>query len=230
MNWKLITLVSIFTPVFIGLGIWQLMRAEEKRISTSSFEVQQRRAPVEINELPTSPAQYTRFELTGHFLNVPTWLLDNQMHKGKFGYRVFAPFCINEKTQCVLVERGWIQGSLKREVLPDVFVSDDTVKIQGRVDYLTINNLIDDNEPFSHWPYRVQKLNIEELRNKVDVPLATWVVRLDEDQPGLLTRVWQPVVMGSEKHTGYAVQWFALAVTLIGLTGWRWWQTKASDN
>ena len=37
----------------------------------------------------------------------------------------------------------------------------------------------------------------------------------DEDQPGVLQYDWSPIPqMGPEKHLGYAVQWFGLAVAL----------------
>ena len=46
------------------------------------------------------------------------------------------------------------------------------------------------------------------------------VLLLDKDQPGGFVREWNPVVVGPERHVGYAVQWFALAAALVILYVW----------
>ena len=53
-----------------------------------------------------------------------------------------------------------------------------------------------------------------------NLPVAPLVLLLDPDQPGCHVCVWAPVQgIGPDKHRGYAVQWFALAVALVVLCG-----------
>jgi cytochrome oxidase assembly protein ShyY1 len=61
-----------------------------------------------------------------------------------------------------------------------------------------------------------QHLDIAELGAALGQALYPYALVLDEGQPGLFQRDWQPgVTMTPEKHLGYAVQWFGLAVALL---------------
>jgi len=44
-----------------------------------------------------------------------------------------------------------------------------------------------------------------------------FVVRLDAADPNGLPRNWVTTVMLPAKHQGYAVQWFAMALALVGM-------------
>ena len=49
-----------------------------------------------------------------------------------------------------------------------------------------------------------------------DLPLLKYALVIDEGEPGGLQYDWSPIPpMGPEKHLGYAVQWFGLAVALL---------------
>jgi cytochrome oxidase assembly protein ShyY1 len=43
-------------------------------------------------------------------------------------------------------------------------------------------------------------------------------LRLDQDSIGALKTGWTTVAVKPEKHVGYAVQWFAMAITLLIMT------------
>jgi len=43
------------------------------------------------------------------------------------------------------------------------------------------------------------------------------VLILEENHPAAYTVKWQIVMMSPEKHNAYAIQWFALALTLLVL-------------
>ncbi|MEM8984954.1 MAG: SURF1 family cytochrome oxidase biogenesis protein, partial [Pseudomonadota bacterium] len=46
--------------------------------------------------------------------------------------------------------------------------------------------------------------------------LLPWALLLDGDaEDGFAARDWQPTGLPPERHLGYAVQWFALALTLV---------------
>jgi cytochrome oxidase assembly protein ShyY1 len=45
--------------------------------------------------------------------------------------------------------------------------------------------------------------------------LAAHYLKLDDSSPGAFETGWQPVTMSAQKHIGYAVQWFALALALV---------------
>jgi cytochrome oxidase assembly protein ShyY1 len=62
----------------------------------------------------------------------------------------------------------------------------------------------------------LQSLDIAGLGAARGMDLLSYALVIDEGQPGGLQYDWSPIpAMGPEKHLGYAVQWFGLAVALL---------------
>jgi cytochrome oxidase assembly protein ShyY1 len=69
-------------------------------------------------------------------------------------------------------------------------------------------------DPWSSvWPKRVQRLNVARMASQLENVVAR-EVRLEAGQPGVLAAPGLNVAVQPAKHTGYAVQWFALAGVL----------------
>ncbi len=226
MNWKLWCLVAVLLPIMLGLGVWQLQRADQKQIALDKFNRQLEQPAQEWNHFLKNPSLYAKVSLEGVYLD-QDWLLDNQIEEGKFGYRVYTPFCLKKNTEdvaedkCILADRGWIAGSLDRNILPTLARPGGMLQIVGRVDQLNSTIMLGDSEPLTATPYRVQQIQLEQISGITKHSLAPWIIRLLPGQAGVNRQTWQPVVMGPEKHLGYAVQWFAMAIALIGLALWR---------
>ena len=56
------------------------------------------------------------------------------------------------------------------------------------------------------------------MGESVGKSLAPGILKLDEASPGAFRTGWQAVNMMPERHTGYALQWFGLALALAILT------------
>ena len=67
------------------------------------------------------------------------------------------------------------------------------------------------------WPRIVVYPQHAEIRAWMQQPVATWQLLLDPDNEQGFVREWTPGGLGPETHIGYAVQWFALAITLVVL-------------
>jgi surfeit locus 1 family protein len=65
------------------------------------------------------------------------------------------------------------------------------------------------------WPLRVQFIDFKQMARRLDSALGAMIVRLDPKSPYGYRREWQIAPMGPQRHLGYAVQWFALACTLL---------------
>ena len=218
MNWKLWCFVVLLLPLLVGLGVWQLQRAGEKERALAAFEEQlQQPAIVWQEDNEKGPPIYALAELQGNYSHLD-WLLDNQVHQGRFGYRVFTPFCTS--TFCVVVDRGWVPGSFDRQQLPELSRPGSPVLIDGRIDALHDNPMVGQDEPQRVSPFRVQQINLTKIAAELPLPLANRILRLSPEQPGVYTQNWQPVITGPEKHYGYAVQWFCMATVLLGLALW----------
>jgi len=233
-DWKVTLLVLILLPVTVSLGQWQLRRADEKRALIAERAEHQAVPPMPLNQLPQEQSQlrYRRVELTGSFDVEHCFLLDNQVHQGRVGYEIICPFVDQTKADqqsadkadahTVLVSRGFVPAPSLRTQLPPIPSVAAPVSIHGEV-YLPTGEqvLLADLQAAGSWPRVVQSAAVDYLKSQLDAssianaPLYPWVVRLDEDSPAVLERHWQVVNLSPDMHSGYAVQWFAMAATLV---------------
>lgn len=217
-NWKISVFVALMLPCLVSLGFWQLDRADEKRAVQTVFDLRQTEKPIPIERLlnqQASDLKSVRVSLTGRYINSNNILIDNKIHHSKFGYEVVTPFKLSSNRRLVLVNRGWIQGHSDRRIFPDINGIQNEQTVEGVI-------FIPSKTPFSigtpeqstTWPKRVPFINHTELVAHFDTPLFPHQVRLDAKQAGELQRNWKVITVKPEKHTGYAVQWFAMAFTL----------------
>lgn len=216
VNWPTTLLTLLMLPLVLGLGRWQLHRAEEKRIAQAAFEVAQTAAPLDIAQLPATAEQYARVRLKGHYDNAHNFLLDNRISHGRFGYEILTPFLSASTPMMVLVNRGWIEGDPARRRRPTIAPVEGEVELVGAVYRDTSKFHFVDNAHEAQWPKLIQNLQIDDVQKQLAAPLLPFVVRLDAGMPGAYVAEWQvfPTGFGPERHIAYAVTWFTLAVVL----------------
>jgi surfeit locus 1 family protein len=195
----------ILLPVLISLGFWQLDRAEQKKEIEQLYAEQQSMAAVELSKLsPEDDIEYRNVTVSGRFSPERQVLLDNQVHQQHAGYHVLTPLQIADSGKFILVNRGWVDGGLRRDKLPDISTPQGTLELKGRLKIPGGVGLELDEQSFTDksWPLVVQWIEIDELE-------------LDKDQPYGFVRNWKIVSSSPEQSTSYAVQWFTLALALI---------------
>jgi cytochrome oxidase assembly protein ShyY1 len=203
----------------IGLGFWQLQRAEEKTRLAIGWEQRRQQAPAALSGLwdaaPDALA-YRRVQLAGEFLEGRYFLVDNKTRQGRFGYEVVAVF-EQDSGGLVLVNRGWIAGDPARLSLPQVPLVAGTQEVSGHV-YVSPGKpyLLGEQVLADGWPKRVQAIEIDKLGPVLGERLFPFTVRLDRDQAGALDAEWLIVNVSPEKHQAYAVQWFTMAAVMAG--------------
>ena len=213
-NWKAsLTFFCLFLLV-LSLGVWQIDRGYKKKELENTF--------LERQSQPVKEIKYNTFENSDLYRNVvlegkyldQIFLLDNKIHNGKPGLKVFSPFeSINESL--VLVSRGWIEFE-DRSNLPMIKAERKALKIQGILrseskDFILEN----DNMKKNTNPILVQTINLDELSNYLGKPLSPYILELSELSKSAFVKTWQPINLSSFRHFGYAVQWFGLGLVLI---------------
>lgn len=214
-GWKMSAFVGLLLPLLVSLGFWQLDRAEEKRQLVSAQLALQGGAPMRINESVLD--NYTPVLLIGRYDLERYFLLDNQVVSGKVGYDIISPF-YDQSGRVILVNRGWLEANLNRQILPEFATPSGLLSITGAV----ARNL---GEPFllarqevsGSWPIRIQAIDLELMAQRLDVASEDFFVRIDAGNSGAFLNHYQPVNVSPEKHIGYAVQWFCMAFALICL-------------
>ena len=213
-NWKAsLTFFFLFLLV-LSLGLWQIDRGYKKKELENTFLERQSQPVKEIkyNAFDSSDL-YRNVVLEGKYLD-QIFLLDNKIHNGKPGLKVFSPFeSINESL--VLVSRGWI-GFEDRSNLPMIKTERNALKIQGILRLESKDFILEnDNMKKNTNPILVQTINLEELSNYLGKPLSPYILELSELSKSAFVKTWQPINLSSFRHFGYAVQWFGLGLVLI---------------
>ncbi|MFL2761245.1 MAG: SURF1 family protein [Gammaproteobacteria bacterium] len=213
-NWKATLTFFCLLLLVLSLGVWQIDRGYKKKELENTF--------LERQSQPVKEIKYNTFESSDLYRNVvlegkyldQIFLLDNKIHNGKPGLKVFSPFeSINESL--VLVSRGWIEFE-DRSNLPMIKTERNVLKIQGILrseskDFILEN----DNMKKNTNPILVQTINLDELSNYLGEPLSPYILELSELSKSAFVKTWQPINLSSFRHFGYAVQWFGLGLVLI---------------
>jgi len=216
------TVVFLFLlPLLLGLGFWQLERAGVKQSLVEQRAAGEVSPPIDLERTTgIEPAdRYRPATVRGRYAGDQQWLLDNRVYRGQPGYHVFTPFVTSGRERpTLLVNRGWVAVGESRDFLPLLPVPDGEVALQGHLDSPASVGLVIAEPPLESVEDRVAvlSLDIAALAAAKELNLLPYALVLNEDQPGSLQHDWSPIPeMGPEKHLGYAVQWFGLAVALI---------------
>jgi surfeit locus 1 family protein len=219
LTWKLHWPTTLFAlallPLFLGLGRWQLQRAAEKEQAQIAFEQRENAPPQNLTQLSETAELYTRVVATGLFDNAHSFLLDNRILHGRFGYEIITPFTIRDSTRQLLVNRGWIEGDPARRQRPAIPWVEGEVQLSGYVYRDGTKMTFFGNGSEQQWPKLVGNLLVDDLQHQLGVPTYPFILRLDSSGAGALRAEWQIVSSGPERHIAYAVQWFAMALTLV---------------
>lgn len=219
INWLIAGCVVFTVLGFIRLGAWQLGRADEKLQAQAEFEARQTANAEPIDQLFDRIGQQDReslrnlhVALQGEYVNGRTILVLAQFFEGQIGYEVVTPLRLGASRRLVLVSRGWTSGILPPNTPPSLRPIDGPVEVTAQLhvpdaDQRTIASRID----ASQWPLRVRQIEIDVLEELLGEPLFPYLLRLTQDQPGMLVRHWPETYADIGTNLSYALQWFGFA-------------------
>jgi surfeit locus 1 family protein len=212
---------ALVLPVLLGLGYWQMDRAAAKQALVEQRAASEVIAPLTLNRRRgfDEDDRYRPAQARGRYVAGQQWLLDNRVYRGQAGYHVFSLFRLDGADQpTLLVNRGWVAVGASRDYLPALPLPEKTVELSGRLDSPASVGLVLGEVPLESIADKVvvQSLDIAALAQARGLDLLRYALVIDEGEPGGLQYDWSPIPqMGPEKHLGYAVQWFGLAVALL---------------
>ena len=198
----------------VKLGFWQSSRALEKEQRLARIEQLKSQEPLslrqvnllaekeDINDMPTL--------VEGVFDKQTVFLLDNQVNKGRLGYRVYQVLVAEGGT--VLVNLGWVKGSIHRQNLPKISSLSGKHLIRGHVRLTEVGMQLQ-KQVFSD-------VELDKLSILIDRQLLPFIIYLDRNEKIGFEKNWQPIVMPPEKHRAYAFQWISLAIVWVVLMVW----------
>jgi surfeit locus 1 family protein len=222
----LIMVYLLLLALLLNLGFWQLNRANQKRELIDKQTQSSLAAALPLlatTEDNADSFRYRKVTVSGHYDTKQQFLLDNQIVNGKAGYFVLTPFILQNGKKAVLVNRGWVIANPNRQILPDVSFRTLPTTISGRINqFPSVGIQLAGTEiPTKTTPAVVQVVNSQVLAKKLGYALFSFQVELDANKSEGYTRQWQTnTLIPPERHFGYAMQWFGLALTLTFLFFW----------
>ena len=231
-RWLLWVLALALITAFSSLGAWQWRRSGEKRemLERAEHALRTRAAqPAAVAWDATRARDYDRVEIRGGFAPRPPLLLDNQLRNGKAGVRVYRVFYPQESGRELLVDMGWLPLNGRRELparerlAAPIRVGGAPVMLRGLLAPPPSSGLAlgraTDYQPDRHLVL-MPRFDLGAIDAEVGQPgltMAPRVLKLDPTLPFGYARDLDvlPNTLPPERHLGYAVQWFALAATVL---------------
>ena len=218
----------LMLALLVSAGFWQLRRADVKRTIVVEQAYRGDKEPLILEPGVAATAtleglRHRRATAAGHYRNDFQYLLDNRTHKQVAGYHVLTPFQLQGSDAHLLVNRGWLPVGPDRGRLPDVFVGEQAVLEQGIIVAPPASGVTLGATGYDDggWPRVVQNVDLTRIQEQLGGPLLPFVLRLSPASEHGYVRDWRVRTgLTPERHVGYAVQWFALAVALVALCIW----------
>jgi cytochrome oxidase assembly protein ShyY1 len=213
----------------IALGNWQTRRAAEKSTLQARLEQGMAAAPQTLAGSPVDPArlEFHRVTVTGEFVADWPVFLDNRPQGGRSGFILLMPFKIAGANHYVLVARGWLpRNTAEHDRLPPFTTPPGRVTIEGRA-VRQLARVMQLGTPAPLKPNAiVQNTDPAEVARASGLDLLPVVVeQTGPTLPGeALARDWPMPSLDIDRHKGYAVQWYALALMaflFFVITGFR---------
>ena len=155
----------------------------------------------------------------GQFDARGAFLLDNQMRGGRAGVRVYRSFSVEGEDTPLLVDMGWLPLPADRS-LPPIGLPLGRVEVRGLLAPPPSAGIaLGSGIARVGEAWLLTRIDMAAIAAAADLPAlpAARVLRLDPDLPlgyerdlDVLTNTLPP-----ERHRGYAVQWWALATTVL---------------
>lgn len=211
--------VILLLPLLISLGFWQMHRAVAKQQLLDQFTLRSHQAPQPLGRYEQI---YTPVQVTGHYDNTHSILLDNRIVNHQPGYDVIIPFIPADGKPAVLVNLGWIPRSACHQNWEHCLETLSS-NWQGQVTIVGLSQVPEHNLVLAHpkmalrWPLLVEDLRLDELSEILNRPLYAYILLLSSGAQGVIPH-WDMVTsVTPARHRGYAIQWLALALTLFVL-------------
>jgi len=219
----LIPTVLIITTIafLVSLGFWQLDRANQKRAIEESIEKANTGfVELVVDEHGLLNKEFHEIRLQGSYLNEKQFLYDNQIVDQASGYYVLTPFVLTGKTKAILVNRGFVPWNGRRDKLADIFVDSSPREIIVQVSSPVKRMELKSSNLGQQFPLLIQAIDYDVIEEASGLKFVGVVGLLDSSELDGFVRKWEPYTGSIEKHVGYAIQWFLMALVL-GIIGVR---------
>lgn len=213
-------LITATFAFLVSLGFWQLDRADEKRGIEASIKLANT-GSVEliVEEGSLKNKEYYEVRLQGKYLSDKQFIYDNQIVNQVSGYYVLTPYALEGQSKTILINRGFIPWNGRRDKLVDIGIGQDAREIKVLISKPIKRMELKPTEIGIQFPILIQSIDLQDMASLASVDFSSVIGLLDPSASNGFVRKWEPYTGSIEKHIGYAVQWFlmALVLAIIGI-------------
>jgi len=196
-----------FFALFCFLGTWQVHRYHYKQAMLMAYQSRLTAAPKPFIALVESgqDMQFQPIRVTGIYQNELTVYVQNIFKYRQVGFEVLTPLQVQGTQKLLLVDRGWF-AQPQDQLLPIVTPIKGLQTIQGSIKLMNERPFIlgKNSQDANAKPLIVQRVDIDELSRITHQAYYPFILQLTA----------HPLTIVPERHLGYAVQWFGLAVVM----------------
>ena len=213
---SLAALVAVM--LFSRLGVWQMQRADQARAVQAQEAEGERQPAIDLARVPAARMPdllWRPVTVAGVWQARAMVLLDNQIEAGRAGYRAYG---LLQPTGCacaLLVDLGWLAIGPDRARLPGLEVlREPGMPVRGRLMPLPAAGIgvRNDVEMLPGGVQRVQRLDPAALQAGHGIQVLPLVLYPDRGAARGTAQHRQRAASRADRHTAYAVQWFAFAL------------------
>jgi len=219
-NWKITLFFIAMLPLLVWLGCWQLERASQKQEMLDARIKASQQLATNITSVKENQRQsFLPVIAHGHYLPGKHILLDNQIMNGRAGYYVYSAFQLEgENASVILVNRGWLMAPSDRRQVPTI---QDVMALKEVSGYLWRPSkpgfVLSEYLNTEQWPKIIQSVNFDNIQGILKQEVYPWTLVLKTNDNSEYPAAKYKIAISPEKHTGYAVQWFCMALVLLGM-------------
>ena len=209
------SLIIATLALLISLGFWQLDRADEKRAiedqiaSANSGDVEIVASTEFLKE-----KEYYHVRLQGSYIDDKQFIYDNQIVDQISGYYVLTPLVLKGDSKAVLINRGFIPWNGRRDKLADIDIAGKLTEVKVQISKPVKRMELEASELTGDFPVLIQALDLDEMSTIASLDFASVIGLLSPESDNGFVRQWEPYTGSIERHIGYAIQWFLMALVL----------------
>ena len=216
------SILVLATMAFLAsLGFWQLDRADQKRTIEASIQ-KANTGVVEliVNQNELLNKEYYEVRLQGSYIGDKQFIYDNQIVDQASGYYVLTPFVLTGQSNAIMINRGFIPWNGRRDQLDDIAVDSTSREIKIQVSRPIKRIELKTSDISNQFPVLIQAIDFDVIEEISSTSFVDVIGLLDPSSDDGFVRKWEPYTGSIEKHIGYAIQWFLMALVL-GIIGIR---------
>lgn len=216
--WPILLATLVGTAILVNLGMWQLQRLQWKEGLLAKLAANAAAPPVSLAEAAARPdPEYMRVSFTGQYRH-DAWMKMISTFQGSQGWTIITPV-VTADGYTVIVDRGRVPG----QMLEHFSRPEGDVVIEGVIrTYRRGQGMFDpENDPKAnlwYWWDLPAMLAAGGLPEGLK-PFPYVVQLLPSGTTAYFPRPEEPKANLTNNHLGYAITWFGLALTLLGVAG-----------